>query len=141
MARYLDVPVNPEHSNVALLRTAYDSWAAGSADSFVEACDEDVVWHIPGNNRLTGDHVGLEAVRGLFAELAAKTDGAFCMTYEDVLATESHALVATASSANVGGETLSYRVFDVFRLDGGRIKEIWTFTFPQESSDRVWSRQ
>ncbi len=127
-----------EHPNATLVRGVYDQWARGDATALPNACSEDVVFHVSGNHQLSGDHVGPEGVLALLRQLQA-AEGEFCMTYDGAFANDGYVLVLTGCTARRDGRPLSWRVFDILRVENGKISEFWTFAHPQARSDEFWS--
>jgi hypothetical protein len=52
-----------EHPNVELTRRGYRAFSEGDM-TLTELIADDCVWHVGGNNVLTGDHKGREAIFG-----------------------------------------------------------------------------
>jgi ketosteroid isomerase-like protein len=46
----------PAHPNVARIRRVYDAFRAGEADTIRNLLADDLVWHIPGRHRFSGNH-------------------------------------------------------------------------------------
>ncbi|MCR1784003.1 nuclear transport factor 2 family protein [Nocardioides carbamazepini] len=113
--------------------------AAGDMAALAASLTDDVVWHQPGTNQLSGDHVGPEAVvahLGRFMELSGGT-----FTLETESATESGNLVATTvrfAARRDGGADLDQHGVDVFRVEGDRIAEIWLIGENQAVEDQFW---
>lgn len=128
-----------DHPNAQLMRRIYEAWGRKDATPLLEVAAEDMVWHIGGNHRISGEHEGIEAVAKLCEVVLGNDDGEFCPTFSTVIADDDYALVVTGSSGMHEGEVLSWRVFDVIRFEAGRIKDFWTLGYPQRNSDLVWS--
>lgn len=113
--------------------------AAGDMAALAATLTDGVVWHQPGENQLSGDHVGPEAVvahLGRFMELSA---GTFALETES--ATESGNLVAMTvrfTAQRDGAASLDQRGVDVFRVEGGQIAEIWLISEDQSTEDQFW---
>lgn len=113
--------------------------AAGDMVALAATLTEGAVWHQPGANRLSGDHVGPDAIvahLGRFMELSAGT-----FTLETESATESGSLVATTvrfTARRDGVADLDQYGVDVFRVEGDRIAEIWLLSEDQSDEDRFW---
>jgi len=113
--------------------------SAGDMDALARALTDDAVWHQPGTNQLSGDHVGREAIvkhLGRFMELSR---GTFAVRTDS--ATESGALVATAvrfTARREDGAGLDQAGVDVFRVEGDRIAEVWLISEDQAAEDSFW---
>ncbi|MGL4541306.1 MAG: nuclear transport factor 2 family protein, partial [Polymorphobacter sp.] len=63
-----------DHPNALLLKAAHEAFQKGEIEALFELMTDDITWHMPGNNALTGDFVGREAILGSFASLQANVD-------------------------------------------------------------------
>lgn len=114
--------------------------ATGDLEALAATLAEDAVWHQPGANPLSGDHVGPAAIvahLGAFMQLSA---GTFSLETETV--TESGVLVSTTvrfTAQRAGHPDLDQRGVDVFRVVGDRIAEIWLISEDQTEEDLFWS--
>jgi len=66
-----------EHPNLVSAREGYEAFAVGDMAAVGDLLADDIVWHSGGNNILTGDYEGKEAVFGYFARLLQETGGTF----------------------------------------------------------------
>lgn len=115
--------------------------AGGDMGAMAAALTEDAVWHQPGANRLSGDHVGPEAIVAHLGRFMELSGGTFALTTES--ATESGDLVSTTvrfTARREGAEEdLDQHGVDVFRVEGDRIAEIWLISEDQSAEDRFWA--
>lgn len=113
--------------------------AAGDMAALAATFSPDAVWHQPGSNQVSGDHIGPDAILahlGRFMELSGGT-----FTLETESATESGDLVSATVRfrAQRPGETdLDQHGVDVFRVVDGRIAEVWLISEDQAAEDRFW---
>lgn len=113
--------------------------AEGDMAALAATLHDDVVWHQPGRNQLSGDHVGPDAViahLGRFMELSAGT-----FRLETLSVAETGSLVATTvrfSASRDGRPELDQSGVDVFRIEGERIAEIWLISEDQDAEDAFW---
>lgn len=116
--------------------------AAVTAGDMVQAANnltEDVVWHQPGANQLSGDHIGPEAVVAHLGRFMELSGGTFALETES--ATEAGDLVATTvrfTAQRDGVADLDQHGVDVFRVEGDRIAEIWLISEDQAVEDQFW---
>ena len=113
--------------------------AAGDMAALAASLTEDVVWHQPGANQLSGDHVGPEAVLAHLGRFMEISGGTFVLQTES--ATESGNLVATTvrfTAQREGAADLDQHGVDVFRVEGDRIAEIWLIGEDQQVEDQFW---
>ena len=113
--------------------------AAGDVVALAATLTDDVVWHQPGANQLSGDHQGPAAVVAHLGRFMEVSGGTFALETEAV--TESGNLVATTvrfTAQRDGAADLDQHGVDVFRVEGDRIAEIWLIGEDQEVEDRFW---
>lgn len=112
--------------NVRLVRQAFDAFNAGDEGWMREHLSDDVVWHVGGHNRFSGDLQGRDAVIGLFAAAREATGGTIRFEPFDVLADAHHAVALGKGSArNSRGERAEFHFAIVFHAVDGRATEVW----------------
>ncbi|MGY0538911.1 nuclear transport factor 2 family protein [Nocardioides sp. YJ-D4] len=113
--------------------------SAGDMEGLAATLHDDVVWHQPGRNQLSGDHRGPDAVVAHLGRFMELSSGTFAL--ETLSATEAGDLVATTvrfTATRADGATLDQHGVDVFRVDGDKIAEIWLIGEDQDAEDRFW---
>lgn len=113
--------------------------AAGDMAALAATLADDVVWHQPGANQLSGDHGGPDAVVAHLGRFMELSTGTFALETESV--TESGDLVAMTvrfTAQRPGLADLDQHGVDVFRVEGDRIAEIWLIGEDQAVEDRFW---
>lgn len=113
--------------------------AAGDMDALARTLTADVVWHQPGANSLSGDHVGPAAVVAHLGAFMERSAGTFTLVTES--ATESGDLVSTTvrfTARRDGAVDLDQHGVDVFRIEGNRIAEVWLISEDQRAEDLFW---
>ena len=109
-------------------------------DALAATLADDVVWHQPGTNPLSGDHIGPQAVvahLGRFMELSQGTFG-----LETLSVTEAGRLVVTTvrfTASRDGRDDLDQHGTDVFRVVDDKIVEVWLIGEDQPVEDAFWS--
>jgi ketosteroid isomerase-like protein len=124
------------HDDAQLVRRGYEAFIAGDMEWLNEHLHENVVWHAPGHNLLSGDYHGRENVLAFFARSVQIALPEFDM--HDVVASDDHvvALVTVRWRRNDNGESFEDRSGQVFHLDGGRVLEVWTMGENLEGFDQ-----
>ncbi|MGO4489965.1 nuclear transport factor 2 family protein [Microbacterium sp. 2RAF4] len=118
--------------------------AAGDMEALSATFHPDAVWHQPGANQLSGDHVGPDAIIAHLGRFMQLSEGTFALETDS--ATESGALVSATvrfRAQRQGRDDLDQHVLDqhgvdVFRVADGRIVEVWLMSEDQEAEDRFW---
>ena len=115
-----------EHPNATLVRKGYAAFNTGDVATLLELFDEDIVEHQPGNNIMSGEYKGRDAVLGFYGRLAAETGGTFRAELERVLANDSRVVTVHHSTAQRNGKTLDCRTSLLFEIRDGRTVDIDT---------------
>lgn len=109
-----------------LVRRGYDAFIAGDMEWMNEHLHENIVWHVPGNNVLSGDYSGRENVLAFFARSVQIALPEF--DFHDIVASEDHvvALLSVTWRRNDNGETFEDRIVQIFHIGAGQALEVWT---------------
>lgn len=57
----------------------------------------------------------------------------------EVLADEEVVVQFVDGTAHIGGEEVSWRTVGVYRIEDGRIREVWLLPLDLDRFDRVWA--
>jgi ketosteroid isomerase-like protein len=124
-------------ANLATVRRFY---AAGPADDDAERepfASPDIVWHVPGANRVSGDYRGTDAV---FRRMPASMQPLDRWEVElvDVMANADLVVATVRVRGERYGRTVDTDGAHVFRLDDdARILEAWGFIVDQAAVDAL----
>ena len=128
-----------DHPNLEIARAGYEAFANGDLETVSDLLTDDIVWHARGNNPLSGDYEGKEAVMGYFGRLMQETGGSFKNDIHDILANDEHGVALVTASATRSGKSLEGHVVHVFHISGGKITEFWSIPEQQGKFDDFWS--
>jgi len=128
-----------DQTNLEAAQTAYAAFGAGDMATLSDLFADDIVWHSGGDNILSGDYVGKEAVFGLFGQLLQETGGSFKNDIHDILANNEHGVALVTSTATRGGKTLDSRAVHVFHMSDGKLIEFWNFPEEPAQIDDFWA--
>ena len=128
-----------EHPNVGLLRKGYEAFAKGDIATVRELWSEDAVWHVPGSNRLSGDHRGRDAVFAMFARAVELSGGTLRFELHDALANDEHAVVLFRETASRQGRQADLLGAAVFHVSNAMVTEAWAFPYDQRATEEFWS--
>lgn len=129
-----------QHANVQRSRRAYEAFGKGDMETVGKLLADDVVWHVGGNNPLSGEYRGKDAVFGFFGKLMEVTGGTFKLEVHDILANDDHSVTMVRETAEKGGKKLDRRAVHVTHPDSeGRVKEFWAFDEDQAAGDAFFS--
>lgn len=117
------------HPNEDIVRQAYEAFSAGDMDTLSGLFTDDAVWHVGGNNQLSGDRRGVDAILGYFGELMEVTNGTFRIDQlVDVLANDERAVGIHVSAGEKDGQTHHFSEVLVFSMSNGKFAEAWEHT-------------
>ena len=128
------------HPNEELVRLGYKAFTAGDMDTLADIMSPDVVHTVPGNNQISGEHKGRDAVFAMYGKLAELTDGNLEVELEDVKVDGDNRVVATHhNSGERGGKTLDTHSTLDFTIDDGKITRIDESYDDQAAEDAFWA--
>jgi 2'-5' RNA ligase len=111
----------------------------GSADGVRSLLAEDVVWHVPGESAIAGEHRGAEAVLAYMDARRRIMDGTFRVTVHGAAMIAGRVVQLAGGVAVRDGRSVAWETVGVFRVVGGRIAECWLVPFDQAAFDAIWS--
>lgn len=127
------------HPHEDLLRQNYQAAADGDVQTVVDNMADDIVWHVGGDNPLSGDYRGKEEVLGYLGRLAEMTGGTLKNEPHDVLANDDHAVGLLQFSAARGDRSLHERAAHIVHLRDRQIAEVWMFWEDQAAVDEFFA--
>ena len=128
-----------DHPNLERSRAGYAAFASGDMATLSGFLSDDIVWHSGGDNILTGDYEGKEAVLGFFGRLMQESGGSFKNDIHDMLANDEHGVALVTSSATRGGVSLEGNAVHIFHMRDGKMTEFWSFAEDQGKFDELWA--
>jgi ketosteroid isomerase-like protein len=99
----------------------------------------DVVFHVAGDHPLSGDHVGVEAVRRYVAEVTRATNGRGGFSVTSAFTDDSGELLLVEGTAFHGEEPFVRTILHLLRIEDGVVVEFWDNPFDQRAEDRFWA--
>ncbi len=112
-----------DHPNAARYREMSTAVSGGDLEAFAAAVAEDVTWwEIGADEPIRGRQALMERFQSL-------SDFEISGDLHDVVANDDHLIALLDATARRGGETLSYRVAEIYHVDAdGRVTERWAFS-------------
>ena len=113
--------VTPEH-----VGKAYAALASGDVNQIKEYWAEDMVWQVPGHNRLSGWYYGLDGFLGFMGEVGRLSDNSFNMEQiaGRVIVTGEYSADLTRNVGHRDGhpdKTMDIEVVHVLRWRDGKV--------------------
>ncbi len=125
------------HPNVDLVQRAYELFGQGDMETLQTLWTDDIVWHIAGNTKISGDHIGAAGILGMFGSLMEVTEGTFRVELQSAFADDINGFSLHKATAERAGE--SYELWFVlgYRFESGKFAEIWNFPYDQALGDKL----
>lgn len=127
-----------EHPNVALIRRGFAAFNAGDMVALSEVIAKDAVQHMPGNNRFSGDHKGLDEILTMYGEIAKLTDGDFRAELEEVYANDHRAVAIYRAQGSRGSRRLDQRFSMCFEIMDGKAIDMDDIALDGMVDDAFW---
>jgi uncharacterized protein len=128
-----------EHPNVALVREGNEAFERGDMAWFDEHTADDVVWHVGGNNKLSGTYQGKQAVMEMMGRTGGA--GAFKVDTHDVLGNDDHVVtLGTAVVTTADGDSVEYKFVNIFHIKDGKTTEVWGMSENDAETDPIWDK-
>ncbi len=127
-------------SNAEILRKGYDDFATGDVEAVLAVFAEDIAWHVPGKNPLSGDYTGHDEVVGFFGQLGERSGGTFHLEVHDILDNgENTVVVLVGEKGERNGNRLDVEAVHVWRVEDGIAKEFRAFQHDDYENDEFWA--
>ena len=128
-----------ESSTLAIARRYVDAVSAKDFAAVAGLFAENIVWHQPGDNAVSGTYSGAAAVGEMLAVQMAATEGTFELQLTgDPMINGALAAIPVHFAAKRSGNEMSMDGFDVLRVEGDKIAEVWLFSVDQQAEDAFW---
>jgi ketosteroid isomerase-like protein len=100
---------------------------------------DDVVYHFPGSNPMSGTYRGRDEVMAFFRRFPTRLDGPPTIETHDVLASEAHGADLSQLVAERGGRRHTWRTVRIYHLAEDRISEVFVTIEDQAAFDAFLS--
>jgi ketosteroid isomerase-like protein len=121
--------------NADVIRRSMDAWNAGDMETAAGLIADDIEWHEIGRS---------EAVHGK-AALAERFNQPDAQSWEitgenhDIVANDEHVVsLVTATAKRGDGQTLTYKVAEIYHVKDGKITQRWAFSDDTEAITRFF---
>jgi ketosteroid isomerase-like protein len=130
-----------EQTPAAVAATYFAALGRGDVPTAMAQLSDAVVWHQPGANRFSGDHVGAEGVGALLGGMMEASQGSFqlvvtgpAMVNGDLVAVPVH------FSGSGDGASMDMTGVDLLTIRDGKIVEVHLFSEDGPAEDEFWGR-
>lgn len=115
------------------IRDLYDARRRRDWDAVGRLLADEVGWHEPGEEDLSGDFRGRQEVVALLQKLNTVTEDTFQLEPVEFLNLDEHSAVLVRWWAERGGLRSEGREIAVYRFRDGRIAEVWFYNEPSDA--------
>ncbi|CCV66312.1 conserved hypothetical protein (DUF1486) [Paracholeplasma brassicae] len=112
-----------------------DALVKGDFPAVFEQMVDDVKWHQPGKNSLSGLVVGKQALGAHLGQFAERSNGTFKVVTNWVSSNDDLVAANVTFLADRDGIKLDMNGIDLFRIKDGKIQEVWLFSSEQDVED------
>jgi ketosteroid isomerase-like protein len=127
-----------DHPSGEMLKRAHDAFKAGDVEALFGMMTDDCVWHMPGNNMLSGDFVGRDAILQSFGTLQRSVDEYWAWPL-DYFGSDHHVVLVAQVKARRGDRTLDVKECLLWRLEGEKLAEVWHMALDETAWDAFFS--
>ena len=130
-----------EQTPAAVAATYFDAVGRGDVPTAMAQLSEAVVWHQPGSNRFSGDHVGVAGVGTLLGAMMEASQRSFQLAVTDPAMINGD-LVAVPVRFSGHREAMSMDMagVDLLKVRDGKIVEVHLFSEDGPAEDEFWGR-
>jgi ketosteroid isomerase-like protein len=123
------------------LHAAQGAFYAGGDEAPVRALlTDDVHWHVPGRNAISGDYHGIDAVLSYFRRRRDLVDRSLRLHPGDVLVGDGDRIAAlTDGTAVVGGVERRWSTVGLYQVRAGQVAACWLLPLDPAAFDDVWA--
>ena len=124
-----------------LHRRQGEMYAGGSVDAVAELLSPDIVWRVPGDSPIAGDHRGVPQVIEYFERRRGLANATMEMHPGEVIAEGNAVAQFVKGTATLDGLSVTWQTIGVYRVDieQRQIREAWLVPLDGELFDRIWS--
>lgn len=128
------------HPNIELMRRYSETLAAGRAVDVLPFYADDLVLHVPGRSRHAGTYTGKDAVLAYYTKVFQDTEGRLeNLGIDDILASDTHAVSLVRWRLHRGERTHDVDRVVLYRIEDGKIAEIWVRDWDQYGYDAFFA--
>lgn len=115
-----------------------EALSKGNVEAVFETMSDNIVWHMGGEGPLSGIVKGKRALGERLGEFIKRSNGTFRVITNWAASNDCFVAASIVSLAEKEGEKLNDPGIDLFRIENGKIQEVWTFAKQQDEEDKFW---
>lgn len=115
-----------------------EALSRGDFEAVFETMSDNIVWHMGGESPLSGEIEGKNALAKRLEEFAKRSEGTFRIIINWAAGNDCFVSANVVSLAEREGKSLNSPGIDLFKIQNGKIEEVWTFAEDQAAEDKFW---
>lgn len=122
-----------------IFTTYSDALSKGDFVTAFETLSDNITWHMGGNNPLSGTITGKDNLKECLIEFSKRSNGTFRVITNWFASNDCFVVASVVSLAERNeNDKLNMSGVDLFRIENGKIQEVWTFAENQSIEDKFW---
>jgi len=128
---------------LARLHQAQNQLYSGGDDTAVrEMLAPGVIWHIPGDNAISGDYHGIAEVVDYFRRRRDLAGATLQLVPGEILVGPGDHVASRADgAATLNGRQRTWSTVGLYRITDGKVAECWLLPLAQRAFDEIWARR
>lgn len=103
---------------------------------------DNVKWHQPGDNQFSGLKNGANEIGKMIAGMMEVSKGTFALTPNGNLMVNGELVAMPLRfSGTIEDRKMDMNGIDLFKVENGKITEVWLFSGDQEAENTFWGKQ
>ena len=128
-----------EQTPAVVAATYFDALGRGDVPTAMGQLSAAVIWHQPGANRFSGDHIGLEGVGALLGGMMEASEASFQLAMSGpAMVNGEMVAVPVRFSGHRDGASMDMAGVDLLTIRDGRIVEVHLFSEDGAAEDEFW---
>ena len=115
-----------------------EALSKGDFEAVFETISDNIIWHMGGESSLSGIIKGKQALGERLGEFSKRSNGTFRVITNWAASNDCFVAASVVSLAEREEEKLNNPGIDLFRIENGKIQEVWTFSEQQAVEDKFW---
>jgi ketosteroid isomerase-like protein len=130
-----------ENTPAAVADAYFGALGTGDVPTAMSLLSPEVVWHQPGANQFSGDHVGLDGVGALLGGMMSASAGTFQLSVSGpAMVNGGLVAVPVRFAGQRSTASMDMAGVDLLTVDGGKIIEVHLFSEDSAVEDTFWGR-
>jgi uncharacterized protein len=122
----------------SVVRTYQEALQRGDVAAAAAMLADEVVFTIPGRNRLSGDYLGKPDVVDRMLPLLGREFTPLTVSDHDIVASDDHVVVLWRLVGSLAGREIDTHGATVFHVEGGKITRGWVLEGDQQVVDQFF---